>query len=57
VFLYGVHRSELYSGVSVFEYFGNLLCFVSKECDCNPFILLVGIFFGVFLIRLNVVLV
>jgi hypothetical protein len=54
VFLYGVGCSEDYSGVNVFEYFGNLLCFVSKECECNPFILLVGIFFGVSLVRYNV---
>lgn len=47
MFLYGVDCSDGYSDVNVFEYSGNLLCFVSKECGCNPFILLVGILFGV----------
>lgn len=54
VFLYG-DCSEDNSGVSIFEYFGNLLCFVSKEYEWNPFILLVYIFFGVVLVRYNVV--
>jgi hypothetical protein len=28
-------------------------CFVSKECECNPFILLVVIFFDVISVRYN----
>jgi hypothetical protein len=51
VFLHGVGCSEGYSGVNVFEYFGNLLCFVSKVSESNPFILLVNIFFSVILVR------
>jgi hypothetical protein len=42
--------------VSVPEYFGNLLRFMSKVCECNPFILLVGVLFGVIVVHYNVVL-
>jgi hypothetical protein len=50
VLLYGVGCSEGYSGVSVFEYFGSLLCSVSKVCERDPFVLFVGISFGVTLV-------
>jgi hypothetical protein len=53
--LYGVDCSEGYCGVSVFEYiFFNLLCYMSKECECNPYILFVGICFVVIWICYNV---
>jgi hypothetical protein len=32
-----------------------ICCFVSKECACNTFVLLVDIFFGLILVRYNVV--
>jgi hypothetical protein len=32
-----------------------ICCFVSKECECNPLILLEDIFFVVILVRYNVV--
>jgi hypothetical protein len=38
----------------VFGYFGKLLCFVSKKCEGNPFILLMDIYFGVILVLIFV---
>jgi hypothetical protein len=40
--------------VPVSEYFGNLLHFMSKACECNTLILLVGILFRVILVSYNV---
>jgi hypothetical protein len=52
---YNADCSQGHCGVSVFEYFGNLFCFVAKLCECHQSILLVAIFFRVILIRPNVV--
>jgi hypothetical protein len=54
--LYGIDCFEGYSGVSVFEYFDNLLCFMSKKYQCNKFttILWVDILFGMILVRYSI---
>jgi hypothetical protein len=43
--------------VSVYLNILAVCCLVSKKYEYNPFISLVGIFFGVILVRYNVVLV
>jgi hypothetical protein len=55
VFLYGVGCSEGYSGVGVFECFGNLLCSMFKVCQCDLFVLFAGISFVVIMVRYGVV--